>query len=107
MHLYLYMYILNCCYSIANETNTEEFDYYASYTYPNFAIIPKGSIYLTLMIQIVDNNVLENNKLFRVYALPPVTPFGHTECTTDVIIDDDDGKLILYTMHINFYYKPR
>ena len=106
MHLYLYMYILNC-YSIANETNTEEFDYYASYTYPNFAIIPNGSIYLTLTIKIVDNNVLENNKLFRITALPPVTPLGHTECTTDVIIVDDDGKLILYTMHVNFYYISR
>ena len=35
--------------------------------------------------------ILEINEIFRVIAIPPELPDGHTRCTADVIIVDDDG----------------
>ena len=46
------------------------------------------------MIEIVNDTRMEDHELIRLAALPEVLPDGHVHCTTDVIIMDDDGKLI-------------
>ena len=93
---YVVSYVCNHFNSIGNETSSEddEIDFYAAHSYPNDDIIPKGTIYYKLMIKIVDDDRMEDNELIRMAAVPEDLPAGHVHCTTDVIIMDDDGKLI-------------
>ena len=81
-----------------NHTTTNEsiIDYYAKYIYPNTVIIPAGTQDFLLTIDIVDDRRLENNELFRITAGVPDVPDGEVLCSTDVIIRDDDGKLLHY-----------
>ena len=71
-------------------------DYYAAYHYPNFAVVPANTTYFTLNITIVDDSVLENSELVRIVAIPPRVPDGHLRCLADLVIVDDDGKLLSY-----------
>ena len=89
------MYIDNIT---GNHTTTNEniIDYYASYIYPNTVIIPAGTQDFLLNIRIVNDRRLENNELFRITAVVPNVPEGKFLCTTDMIIRDDDGKLLHY-----------
>lgn len=63
---------------------------------PTFATIPAGETELVIPITIIDNRNLENNKLFRVFVYPPEQSIHQGPCfnTTDVIIDDNDGKCL-------------
>ena len=79
-----------------NESKLHEIDYYTSYSWPEFITVPKGTVDFFLNITIVDDNKLEDNELLRVITIPPVLPDGHIRCTADLIIFDDDGKLIIY-----------
>ena len=89
-------YVFNCSNSIGNESSSDdnEIDYYVSHSYPNMDIIPKGSMYYTLKIKIVDDDRMEDDEVFHITAIPEDLPDGHIYCTTDVYIKDDDGKLI-------------
>ena len=89
-------YVFNCSNSIGNESSSDnsEIDYYVSHSYPNMDIIPKGSMYYTLKIKIVDEDRMEDDEVFRITAIPEDLPDGHIYCTTYVYIKDDDGKLI-------------
>ena len=50
----------------------------------------------TLNITIVNDHRLEDKELIRIVAIPPgIPPNGHTPCSADVIIFDDDGKLLI------------
>ena len=71
-----------------------EVDYYTAYAWPNFDTVEKGSVSYTLNIIIMNDNRLEDNGLFSITAMSGTPPNGHTPCTTDVIILDDDGKLL-------------
>ena len=70
----------------------ESIDYYTSYESPSYAIIPSGTQDFLLEIEIVSDCILENNELFRIHAGNP----DEDSCYTDVIIRDDDGKLLHY-----------
>ena len=61
--------------------------------FPTFDTIPAYERHYTLNITIVPDEILENNELFDVTANPQHVPDGHLECSTDVIIKDDDGSL--------------
>ena len=74
----------------------KEIDYYIPFPYTTFAKIPAHSTHFQLNVTIVDDKKLENNELLRIDAIPSPLPYGHTHCTTDVIILDDDGKLFIY-----------
>ena len=47
-----------------------------------------------MKIKIVNDKIQEDTELFRIAAVPPDIPDGHIRCTADVIIGDDDGKLL-------------
>ena len=49
-----------------------------------------------MKVRIVDDRRLESNELFRVTAIPPAIPEDHIRCTADVIIVDNDGKLLIH-----------
>ena len=66
-------------------------------------IIPKGSMYYTLKIKIVDDDRMEDDEVFRITAIPEDLPDGHIYCTADVYIKDDDGKLI-YVKYTSAFY---
>ena len=66
-------------------------------------IIPKGSTYYILKIKIVDDDRMEDKEVFRITAIPEDLPDGHIYCTTDVYIEDDDGKLI-YAKYTSAFY---
>ena len=36
--------------------------------------------------------------MIRVAAIPPALPIGHIRCVADIIIADNDGKLLI---HVN------
>ena len=90
----MYDYTLLCNYCVGNEITfiTEDgIDYYTSYSYPFYTIVEAYSSYFILSIPIVQDYIFEDNELFRVIAIPSELPDGHTRCTADVIIVDDDG----------------
>ena len=64
--------------------------------------IPAGTDHFCININILDNKELENNKLFRITIDPPIIPTHHTACSTDVIITDDDGKLLIHVEYSIF-----
>ena len=74
----------------------DDIDYYASYSYPNFAVVEAYSTHFSLNISIVQDCKLERTELFRVTAFPPQLPFGHVQCTTDVLIGDSYCKFKTY-----------
>ena len=77
-----------------------EVDYYTAYAWPNFDTVEKGTVNYTLNITIINDNRLEDNRLFSIIAFSGTPPNGHTPCTTDVIILDDDGKLLVVKLYI-------
>ena len=80
---------------IGNATSGgDDFDYYATYTYPYFATVERGSTEFELKIPIVDDDILEDHDLIRITALAPDYPDGKVPCSTDLIIRDDDGKCL-------------
>ena len=94
------MYV-NLCFNLcnfignqSNHTESEVADYNVSYSWPNFATAPKGSTVYTLNITIIPDKRLENNELFRVYVDEPKLPNGMIPIQADVIIMNDDGKLL-------------
>ena len=53
-----------------------------------------------MKIPIINDELLENSELVRIYAVPPSMPFGVLRCYADLLIaDDDDGKIhmLIYT----------
>ena len=81
---------------VENESGITNIDYYTSLAFPNFDTIPAYERHYTLNVTIVPDQILENNELFDVTAKPEHVPAGQPECSTAVIIRDDDG---------NFKYK--
>lgn len=71
-------------------------DYYAQFAHPYYAIIKKGNTNFVLKIPIVDDRRLEANESFQITVIPPSLPADHHNCTTDLVIVDDDGKLMIY-----------
>ena len=69
-------------------------DYYVAYASPNFVIVPEGNNSYILNITIVPDKRLEENELFRIYVEQPIRPNGTMVIQTDVIIMDDDSKLL-------------
>lgn len=63
---------------------------------PYEALIPAGTQEFRLNIEIVDDRRLEDYELFRIITGPPDLPRDAMPCTTDVIIRDDDGKMLHY-----------
>ena len=78
-----------------NHTITNQaIDYYTSHEYPNLALIPAGTQLFQLSVRVEDDRRLEDYELFRIITGPPDLPEGEVPCATDVIIRDDDGKLL-------------
>ena len=99
MRSYIIMYVFvkfisNNCVGNERARSEDEIDYYTSYSFPNFATVEAYSSYFILNISIVQDCILENNELFRVAAIPSELPDGHTRCTADVVIVDDDGMKV-------------
>ena len=80
--------------NISNRTGGEPIDYYVAYASPNFVIVPEGRKYYILNITIVPDKRLEENELFRIYVDQPKSVNGMMSIHTDVIIMDDDSKLL-------------
>ena len=59
-----------------------------------------GAVEYTLKVRIVDDRRLEKNELIRIAAIPPVLPMGHIRCTADIIIIDNDGKLLIHVKYM-------
>ena len=101
MHLLLYKLwcvthgdVTCYCNFVGNHTSTEEgFDYYTSISFPTHDIIPAYTRHYTLTVDIVPDNVIEENELLRVIAIPLHVPLGQYYCSTDVVILDDDGNV--------------
>ena len=83
---------------------SDNIDYYTSYAFPNKAIIPAGTTKFLLKVKIVNDKRLEDNEIFRIVADPPDIPNNHFTCSTDVIIWDDDGKLLHKSLAILIVY---
>ena len=88
------------CYShfiIGNTSNRaeSEIDYLTSYSWPNFYTVEKGSNNFTLDITIISDNRLEDNELFRINIDEPQAPAGVVPNALDVIITNDDSKLLI------------
>ena len=49
-----------------------------------------------MKVRIVDDRRLENTELIRVAAIPPTLPVDHIRCTADILIVDNDGKLLIH-----------
>ena len=68
------------------------------------------SLYSTeflLKLKIEDDKRLENNEIFRIIAVPPELPDGFSPCTADIIILDNDGKLlhkILFAVYMQIIF---
>ena len=43
---------------------------------------------------------MEDNEVFRIEAAPPAVPDGYERHTTDILIMDDDGKLLTNAKYI-------
>ena len=56
---------------------------------------PGGSLDGDFKIRIHNDSDDERNELFRITALVPAVPDGEAECSTDVIIRDDDDAPVL------------
>ena len=54
----------------------------------------------TLKVKIVDDKRLEKNELTHIAAIPPALPMGHIRCTADIIIMDNDGKLLIHVKYM-------
>ena len=80
--------------NVSSPAMENKIDYYAPYAWPDFATICKGTDDFLLHIKTVDDERLEDHELLRVIAIPPHLPEGHIRCTADLIIHDDDGKII-------------
>lgn len=100
---YIYVYIPVCYWLVIININVkfndynfytslDEFDYYAL---TNSVTIPKDAVNFSLCIEIVDDGRFETNELLRVFAIPPVLPDGYVYSTADLIIFDDDGRLLI------------
>ena len=76
--------------------NTEDIDYYTSYSSPYGLIFPAYSTTITFELKIVNDSRLERNELFRIAAISPELPGDQVFSEPDIIILDDDGML-----HIN------
>ena len=59
-------------------------------------MILAGTTEFQVNISIIDDRDLEDNELLRIVAIPPELPNNYNNCSADVIINDDDGKLLLY-----------
>ena len=57
--------------------------------------ISNGTDLFPLNITIFADEDLEDNELIHITIDPPELPTSHTACSTEVIIRDDDGKLLL------------
>ena len=65
------------------------------------------SLYSTeflLKLKIEDDRRLEDNEYFRVCADPPEIPDGYYPCTADIIILDNDGKLLHKRLFAILYF---
>ena len=81
---------------IGNES-VEEADYVATTT---VVTIRAGDTEYELNINIRNDERLEDNELLRITAIPESLPDNETSCTFDLIITDDDGKLLIYVCEI-------
>ena len=70
----------------------KEIDYYTS----NGVIFPTHTTTINLTLNIVNDNRLERNELFRIVAKPPEMPKNRRPAEADIIIRDDDGMLFIY-----------
>ena len=78
-----------------NHTITNQaIDYYTSHEHPNEVFIPAGTTQIEISVKVEDDRRLEDYELFRIITGPPDLPEGKFPCATDVIIRDDDGKLL-------------
>ena len=85
--------------------NRDEIDYYASYSYPNYAKVQQYTEWFILNITIVQDNKFEDNESIQIVAIPHELPDNYTYHTTIVSIIDDDRKFAdLYTYSISYSY---
>ena len=82
---------------IGNQSNhSDGIDYYAAYS-SNFDVAEKDTSYYILNITIINDHILEEkNERFRVNVLHPELADDQNHCFADIIIMDDDGKLLIY-----------
>ena len=57
--------------------------------------IPANTSHFNLSVNIIDDKDLEDNEFFHITILPSVIPNGLAANSTDVIIEDNDGKLLI------------
>ena len=62
--------------------------------------IPANTSQFSLNVNIIDDKDLEDNELFRITILPPEIPDNLTADFSDVIIMDDDSKLLIYVEYL-------
>ena len=72
--------------------NSDEIDYYTSYSYPNYAKVQQYAESFMLKITIVQDNKFEDNERIEIIAIPRELPENHTYSRTILGITDDDCK---------------
>jgi len=80
---------------IGSHTGKTPFDYFAKFSYPNFATIPANHTRFLLNIRIFNDRILEDDETVIIEAIPPSVPDGYERCMTELTIQDDDGKLLI------------
>ncbi|MXX99137.1 MAG: cadherin-like beta sandwich domain-containing protein, partial [Gammaproteobacteria bacterium] len=65
-------------------------DYLARFARPRYVTVFAGEDELVLPIEIIDDDEIEADELFRLAVIPPRLPDGHIRCTADVRIHDND-----------------
>ena len=66
--------------------------------------IPANTSHFNLSINIIDDKDLEDNEFVRITICPPEIPDNLVANFTDVIIEDNDGKLLIYVEYLYYLY---
>jgi len=85
---------------IGNATDPDLFDYYTQFAYPYFLDVSRGNETFNISIPIKNDSRMEDNEIIRIGVAPTSVPDGYERHTTDILIMDDDGKLLTNAKYI-------